>query len=125
MALRDWKEVLCYVVADIHRQELQNRGFGDGRCAFAIHLPVFVLNGHQHTLRITAEDVDWELPGGRINFDEKAARALVEVIAPWRADVARIDGALAKLDQLIDRAEKSQDRSSLLDRAREWLTREK
>lgn len=121
VALRDWKEILCYVKADVYRKELEIAGRGDGRCAFAIHIPVFVLSGRQHTLRVTIEDVDWELPGGRINFDEKAARALMEVIAPWRADVARIDNAINKLDELLARTENMPGHTSVAERVRRWI----
>lgn len=121
VALRDWKEILCFVIADLYRKELETSGHGDGQCAFAIHIPVFVLSGRQHTLRVTVEDVDWELPGGRINFDDKAARALVEVIAPWRADVARIDNAITKLDELMTRMERDESSSSVVGRLRKRL----
>lgn len=121
VALRDWKEPLCFVVADVYRKELEASGTGGGRCAFAIHIPVFVLSGRQHTLRVTVEDIDWELPGGKINFDEKAARALMEVIAPWRADVARIDNAINKLDELLARSEKMPGHLSVADRVRRWI----
>jgi hypothetical protein len=38
---------------------------------------------------------------------------LVETIAPWRADVLRIESALSRLDQLIERIDSQQSRPSL------------
>ncbi len=120
VALRDWKEILHYVVADIHRPGLEQSGKGDGRCAFALRIPVTLLDGGEHTLRITVEDLDWELPNGRIVFDPATARNLVEVVVPWRSDVARIDTALSRLDELISRVEQ-RETGPLLARLRRFL----
>ena len=40
------------------------------------------------------------------------ARELVEVIAPWREDVLRIEGALPRLDQLADDLQAKHDRNA-------------
>jgi len=113
VTLLDWEEPLAEVKADIHRPGLEASGKGDGACAFAIRLPVSLLDGRQHTLRITVEDTDLQLPGSPIMFEPTMARDLVETIAPWRADVLRIESALSRLDQLIDRIDSQQARPSL------------
>jgi hypothetical protein len=102
VTLRDWNEPLLEVKADHCRPTLAEAGRGDGCCAFDIRLPVELLDGKQHTLRITVEDTNVALSGCPVNFEPYMARELVEVIAPWREDVLRIESALPRLNQLLE-----------------------
>jgi len=114
VTLRDWEEPLLAVKANIHRAELQLRGNGDGHCAFAIHLPAELLDGKQHTLRVTVEDTNVALAGCPVFLEPEMARSLVEVIAPWREDVLRIEAALPRLDQLADELDATNARHTAL-----------
>jgi hypothetical protein len=116
VTLRDWDEPLLEVISNIHRPELEERGKGDGYCAFAIHLPAELLDGKQHTLRVTVEDTNIALGGCPVVFEPQMARALFELIVPWREDVLRIEAALPRLDQLADELEAMHKRSSALKR---------
>jgi hypothetical protein len=118
VVLRDWQEPLLESTADIHRPSLEQQGKGDGRCAFAIRLPVTLLDGAPHTLRVTLDDTDCQLPGSPISFDAVKARELMEVIAPWRTDFLRIEDALSRLDQLTERLEAAHAPRALLQKLR-------
>jgi len=117
VTLRDWNEPLSEVKADIYRQGLEHQKKSDGKCAFAIRLPVTpVLDGRPHTLRITVEDTDYQLPGSPIHYDPAMARELVEVIALWREDVLRIEAALSRLDQLVEQLEAKRRQPTLAEK---------
>jgi hypothetical protein len=121
VTLRDWEEPLLAVQANIHRPELELRGKCGGHCAFAIHLPAELLDGNQHTLRVTVEDTNVALAGCPVFLEPEMARSLVEVIAPWREDVLRIEAALPRLDQLAEEIEATNERNTAFQRMRTAL----
>ena len=100
VALRDWEEPLTAARADVNRQTLERAGQGDGCCGFVIHLPVQILDDEEHTLRVTVEDTNFAIPGSPIVFQPEMARDLIEIIAPWREDVLRIEWIVDRLDEL-------------------------
>jgi hypothetical protein len=100
VALRDWEEPLTSVRADGYRPTLERAGKGDGRCGFVIHLPVEILDNEEHTLRVTVEDTNFAIPGSPIVFQPDMARDLIEIIAPWREDILRIEWIVERLDEL-------------------------
>jgi hypothetical protein len=118
VTLRDWETPLLDVKADIHHPGLEANGKGDGYCAFAIRLPLELLDGKQHTLRVTVEDTNAALRGCPVVFEPEMARDLIEVIAPWREDLVRIEAALPRLAQLVVDLEAKRNRARPLGRLR-------
>ncbi len=112
VTLRDWEEPLLSVKADRYEPSLQRAGKGDGRCGFAIHLPVTLLDDAEHTLRVTVDETNFAIPGCPIPFRPETARELLAVIAPWREDFLHIEWIVRRLDELDD-LQRSADRDRL------------
>lgn len=83
-ALVDGREVAC-ADADEARGDLVNAGIGDGRHAFSLPMPFWMLDGTSRMVEIVAED-HGALPGSPVSF--------VSLTEGPRALLARLTGAI-------------------------------
>jgi hypothetical protein len=92
LELFDGGERIARTTANQPRADLADAGKRDGACGFAFPLPVSLLDGAPHTLRVLVADTRNELAGGPIGFGQQAVMPLIEEVARLRIEVDRLRG---------------------------------
>ncbi|MBY3757673.1 hypothetical protein GBZ26_09995 [Azospirillum formosense] len=85
------------VIADDFRGDVAAAGKGSGRCAFAIDLPLSVLDGALHSLHVRVADTNHELTNSPLGFGPNSARNLIDEIAQLRQEVATLTRQLSEV----------------------------
>jgi len=97
LELLDGTARLASAEASEYRADLKQAGIGDGRHAFAIHLPDSLLDGQTHSLSVRIKGTSFFLSERPILFGPLEATPLQEQVVALRKEVER----LSALVQLI------------------------
>jgi hypothetical protein len=84
----DGEERIDRTVASTYREDLVSLTKGDGYYGFRLELPLSLLDGRHHALRVRVPNSQYEIPGGAINFGPMAVSALMNELAGLRTEVA-------------------------------------
>jgi hypothetical protein len=95
--LHDGAHDLAEARAQQFRPDLQAAGKRDGTCGFTFELPVNLLDGRPHSLRVTIADTEIELPNSPVVFGPGAAKDILDDLARLRGEVERLAARVADL----------------------------
>lgn len=85
------------VIADDFRSDVEAAGKGTGYCAFAIDLPLSVLDGALHSLHVRVAGTNHELTNSPLGFGPNSARNLIDELAQLRQEVATLTRQLGEV----------------------------
>lgn len=112
--------------ANNYRSDLAEAKKGNGHCGFFMDLPIDILNGELHSLRVRVGETDYELPGSPLAFGPSSASSLVDLVVRLRQEVAELKNQLQEVLSLdTDKANgigDSRDADRLMQRTEALLT---
>ena len=97
VSLYDGLTHISDVVADDFRSDVAAAGKGSGYCAFAIALPLSVLDGALHSLHVRVAGTNHGLTNSPLGFGPNSARNLIDEIVQLRQEVATLTRQLAEV----------------------------
>ncbi len=95
--LFDGQDRIARQLSNGYRDDLMGAGKSQGRCAFAFDLPISMLDGREHSLRVVVAGTSIELRNGPIQFGRLSASSLFEEIVRLRQDVERLQRSIDKI----------------------------
>lgn len=95
--LYDADERIDRTVASLYRDDLAAADKRGGHCAFQFDLPISLLDGHVHSLKVRIADSQFELPGAPMVFGPLSDTAVLQELVSLRAEVKRLEQAVSRV----------------------------